>query len=120
MSAHKSAVLFSLLSGKAREAASEGKLAELSFEELVTGIKRAVLYGCKIQDRRVTSWNHITYETYRQSIDTEEAATRKCVEKVTDTQKDLPQHMPQSEHLLRCIRDIYRPLTWCKRFFQRC
>lgn len=50
-SKHISAVLFSHLSIKAREAASKINLAEPSLEELVIGIERALLYDCETQDR---------------------------------------------------------------------
>lgn len=82
-------------------------------------MKRAVLYDCEIQDRRETRWMHTSYKKYSSSVETEEAATRKCIEQVNGAQEDLPQHMLQLEHLVSRIRDIFRPLPWCETLLQR-
>lgn len=70
-------------------------------------MKKKVLFHGEIQDRRVTRWSTVIFDVFRKTIDSEEKATRKCLEFVTEYQKDLPKHILAEEHLYNRIRSIF-------------
>lgn len=61
----------------------------------------------------------MTFGTFRHNISSEEQATRKCIEFVTEYQKDLPKHMLAEEHMYTQLRSIFRSVSWCETLFQR-
>lgn len=116
---HRPSVLYSLLTGKARKACAKLVLTSINLDEMVEEIKKKVLYDGGIKDRRTSSWNTATFEQFRKVSDSEESATRKCLEFITEYQRDIPKHMLAQEHLYTRIRSIFRTVPWCETLFQR-
>lgn len=114
-------VLYSLLpsNSPARNACDKIKLQSIHINDMVDEIKKKVLFDNEIQDRRVTRWDSTTYEQFRSLTSSEESATRKCLEFITEYQKDLPKHMLAPEHLYNRLRNIFRSVRWCETLFQR-
>ena len=116
---HKSLVLFSLTSGKAREAASKLPLKSISFDEMITSIKKECLYEPSIQERRATRWKNVTYSEFKANSSSEEEATRACVEHVTSLHKDLPENLGIDATLLCRLKDIFKSEMWCESLYKR-
>lgn len=85
-------IMFSLLTGPARLALNELKLQSLSLDEMVDDVRKEVLFGGKIKDRRLTKWNNVSFQDFCKLTDDEEKTFRKCIKFVTEYQKDIPKH----------------------------
>lgn len=116
---HPPVVLFSLTSGKARNAANKVTINDTSIDELVDHIKNSCLYDKDIQGRRATRWNEITYSDFRSRHATEDAATRACIDHVTSYHKDLPKHLTSDTSLLDRIKQIFANEPWCETLYER-
>ena len=115
----RSHILYALLRGKAREAASKVNFAHKDIIFLVDSLKREILHDPDKQDRRVTRWNTITYEEFRGTHSTEEDAVRSCLKHLSEHQLDLPPHLHVESALLDRIKAIFRFIPWCSIVFQR-
>lgn len=118
---HRPSVLFSLLppNTPARNACNKLNLKSITISEMVYEVKKKVLFDGEIQDRRVTRWNSMSYDQFRKATDSEEAATRNCLDYIVEYQKDLPEHMLAPQLLYNRIRSIFRTISWCETLFQR-
>ena len=116
---HKSLVLFSLTTGKARNAASKLPLQSTSFEEMISSIKNVFLYDSSTQERRATRWSNVKYSQFKANSSSEDEATRACIEHVTTFHKDLPKHLAVDPALLHRLREIFKSETWCESLYER-
>lgn len=86
-------VLFSLLTGPARDACERMQLQNITLDEMIAEIKLKVIFDSDIQDRRISRWTSVDYSEFRRNTDNEEKATRKSIDLMTKYQRDLPTHM---------------------------
>ena len=112
-------ILYSLLRGKAREAASKIPFAQKDIHFLVDHLKRDLLSDPDKQDRRITRWNNASYTEFRAETSDEEAAARTCIKFLEHHQMDLPAHMRSEAMLLQRLQSVFRFIPWCSLVFQR-
>lgn len=77
-------IMFSLLSGPARRACQNLKLNSMKLKKMLSEVCRKVLFDCEVQDRRVTRWSSASFDKFLKQADSEERATRKCLEFVRE------------------------------------
>ena len=116
---HQPVVMFSLTTGKARDAVKKVNINNTTVDALVDHIKEVCLYDKDIQERRGTRWKEIKYTDFRSRHDTEDAATRKCIHHVTSYHKDLPKHLTSDASMLDRVRQIFANEPWCATLYER-
>ena len=118
---HQPTVLFSLTQAgsKARKSLRSCNLTDLDIDEAVKLLKNTCLYDSNIQDRRASRWRNITYNQFRSRYDTEDEATRECIDHVTTYHKDLPVHLNNDAQLRDRLKEIFKPVSWCSTLFER-
>lgn len=116
---HKPSVLFSLLPGPARKDCKILKRHALPLEQMLDEIRKKILFDDEVKDRRVIRWTSVTFSKLRQNCSSEEQATRKCLEFVTEYQKDIPKHILAEKHLYTPICSISRSVLRYETLFQR-
>ena len=120
-SEHQPTVLYSLTQtgSKARRVLRTCNLTEADVNQVVELLKENCLYDTNIQDRRASRWKNITYNQFRAKYDTEDEATRECIEYVTEYHKDLPMHLNNDAQLRDRLKEIFKPVSWCSTLFER-
>lgn len=86
---------------------------------LVDMIKDFCLYDKDIQGRRATRWNKIIYFDFCFRHDTEDGATRACIDSVTFYQKDLSTHLTSGASLPDRIKQIFSNEPWYATIYER-
>ena len=112
-------VLFSLTTGKARDAAKKININDTSMDAFVDHIKNFCLYDNDIRTRRATRWQEILYSDFRSKHATDDAATRECIDHVTSYHKDLPKHLTSDANLLDRLKQIFSKEEWCSTLYER-
>ena len=116
---HQPVVVFSLTTGKARDAAKKGNIHDTTMDELVDHIKECCLYDKDIQSKRATRWQDVKYSDFRAKHTTEDGATRNCIDHLTSFQKDLPKHLTSDASFFDRIKQVFANETWCATLYER-
>jgi len=112
-------VLYSLLIGKAREAATKISMADVTLDEFVKYLAHHILFEPNIQARKISRWNNITYSEFKTKFHKEHEASSACLDHLKNHHKDLPDHMSSPQILLNRIRDIFKDEPWCTALYER-
>lgn len=77
------------------------KLKSIHIQDMIDDIKKKFLFDGdgEIKDLRVNRWNSTTYEQFRSITNSDESTMRKCLEFMTEYQKDIPKQMLTPEQL---------------------
>lgn len=105
--------------GEALKSASKMVIFTTDVSLLLMSIGNAVLYGNDVHDGRASKWVSSSFDQLWRQKYKEEIAVRECFKLFLYYQRDFRSHVFASEHLLTCLKVVFRQIKWCSTLYQR-
>lgn len=112
-------VPFSLLTGPTRKACRNLKLHNMVLSEILTKVRKKVLFDGEAMEPHVTFWKKATFDQFRKHSGSEESSTYQCHEFMVEYRKNLPPHLLGKERLYGLIRSIFYSIILFETLYQR-
>jgi len=93
-------VLYTVLTGKAREAAASMNTSGMYIDTFVKELKRKLLYDQNIQQRKLNRWNATTFLQFRNKSHNMHSAVTSCIDFIFQHHKHLPDFIRNDQCLL--------------------
>ncbi|KAI0565266.1 hypothetical protein FGB62_20g18 [Gracilaria domingensis] len=116
---HRVTVLFTLLTGKARDTASKIRSGHESIDTFLEELYKLILYEPNIQQRKINRWQSIHFGSFKAEHPSLHESSSRCIDHISAHSKDLPPHMCNSLTVLQKMREVFYNESWCQSIYEK-